>query len=70
MTISYRLINNNGDTRIEYKAETYGLEDLCESIWLHQIELRRGLPKNERIESQRAIALYQTLLDALRAGGA
>ena len=70
MTISYRVIKNNGDALIECGGQIYGEEDLCEAIWLVQKELRHGLPKKEQIVAQRQIAQFQAMLDALRAGGA
>jgi hypothetical protein len=70
MTISYRILNSYAYPVIEFGGQVYGEEDLCDTIWLVQKELRHGLPRKERIEAQRQIAEYQTLLDALRAGGA
>ena len=68
MTISYRILNSYAYPVIEFGGQVYGEEDLCDTIWLVQKELRHGLPRKERIEAQRQIAQYQTLLDALRAG--
>jgi len=70
MTISYRIINANHDPRIECRGQIYGLEDLCEAIWLNNMEIRAGLPKRERIEAQRQITQYEAMLDALRSAGA
>ena len=70
MTISYHIINANHDPRIECRGQIYGLEDLCEAIWLINREIRAGLPKRERIEAHHQIAQYEAMLDAMRRAGA
>jgi hypothetical protein len=71
MTISYRIINANHDPRIECRGQIYGLEDLCEAIWLINMELRGAyLSKRERTKAQRQITQYEAMLDALRSAGA
>jgi hypothetical protein len=67
MTISYRILNSYAHPVIEFGGQVYGEEDLCDSIWLIQKELRHGLPKDEQIKAKRQIAHFQTMLDALRA---
>jgi hypothetical protein len=71
MTISYRIINANHDPRIECRRQIYGLEDLCEAIWLINMELRGAyLSKRERTEAHHQVTQYQAMLDALRSAGA
>ena len=71
MTISYRIINANHDTRIEFCGQIYGLEDLCEAIWLINMELRGAyLSKRERTKAHHQITQYEAMLDALRSAGA
>lgn len=66
MSIQFQI---NGD-RIEENGESYAADELYEAIWLVNIELRNGLPKQERITAKRQIARYEALLDALRKEGA
>jgi hypothetical protein len=66
MSIQFQI---NGD-RIEENGESYAADELHEAIWLVNIELRNGLPKQERITAKRQIARYEALLDALRKEGA
>lgn len=66
MSIQFQI---NGD-RIEENGESYAADELYEAIWLVNIELRNGLPKQERIAAKRQIARYEALLDALRKEGA
>ena len=66
MSIQFQI---NGD-RIEENGESYAADELHEAIWLVNIELRKGLPKQERITAKRQIARYEALLDALRKEGA
>ena len=58
--------------RIEYRGHFHTEDELRESIWLANIELRAGLPKREHIEAQQQIAemesCLQTLLNAEAAG--
>ncbi len=56
--------------RIEYRGQTYTEDELHEAIWLHNMELRAGLPRRERIEAKREIAELEELLAALRGAGA
>ena len=51
--------------RIEYRGHLYAEDELRESIWLVNIELRAGLPKRERIEAQQQIAELESRLQAL-----
>ena len=51
--------------RIEYRGHLYAEDELRESIWLVNIELRAGLPKRERIEAQQQIAEIKSRLQAL-----
>lgn len=71
MTISYRIIETGtGYTLIESGNRAYALEDLCDSIWLINKELRGAfLSRRERKEARRQIARYETLLSALRSAG-
>ena len=62
MSIQFQI---SGD-RIEEGGESYAADELYEAIWLVNIELRNGLPKQERITAKRQIARYEALLDALR----
>ena len=55
-----------GDIRIGYLGQSYAEDELREAIWLVNMELRAGLPRRERIEAKRQIALFETLLAALR----
>jgi len=66
MSIQFQI---SGD-RIEENGESYAADELHEAIWLVNIELRNGLPKQERITAKRQIARYEALLDALRKEGA
>ena len=70
MTISYRIIETNGYTLIESGGCTYAEEDLSDSIWLVNRELRAGLPKREQLKARRQVATYEVLLSALRSAGA
>jgi len=69
MTISYRILKGDGDNRIEFRGQIYAEDELHETIWQINREIRSGLPKNERIEAQCEIRQYQELLTALRSGG-
>jgi len=70
MTISYRLLQTAGYTRIERGGQIYTEDQLHEDIWLLNMEIRAGLPKRERIEAHHQIAQYEAMLDALRRAGA
>ena len=66
MTTSYRILQTAGDNRIEFSGQIYAEDELCEAIWLVNMELRAGLPRRERTEAQHEIRQYQAMLDALR----
>ena len=68
MTLSYRVINNGDFPHIECDGGIHHEDELIESIWLVQKELRHGLPKREQRDARRQIAHLQAMLDALRAG--
>lgn len=51
--------------RIEYRGHLYAEDELRESIWLVNIELRAGLPKRERIEALQQIVEMKSRLRAL-----
>jgi hypothetical protein len=51
--------------RIEYRGQLCAEDELRESIWLVNMELRGGLPKRERIEAQQQIAEMESCLRAL-----
>jgi hypothetical protein len=70
MTAVHRILNNTGERRIESGGEAFAEDELCEALWLVNIELRAGLPRRERIEARRQIAQYEALLSALRSAGA
>lgn len=70
MTNSYRIQKNAGDISIEYLGQIYAEDELCEALWLVNIELRNGLPKREQIEAKRQIAQFETLLNVLREASA
>ena len=55
---------------IEYRGHLYAEDELRESIWLVKIELRAGLPKQERIEAQHQIAEMELCLQLLLSGEA
>ena len=65
-------INFAHDIRVEYRGQFYAEDELRESIWLVNMELRNGLPRRERIEARQEIAEMETalraLLDAAQAG--
>ena len=70
MTAAHRILNNSGERRIELGGRIFAEDELCEALWLVNIELRAGLPRRERIEARRQIARYEALLSALRSAGA
>jgi len=51
--------------RIEYRGHLYAEDELRESIWLVNIELRAGLPKREHIEAQQQIVEMESCLRML-----
>lgn len=58
-------INSAHDTRVEYRGRLSAEDELRESIWLVNMELRNGLPRRERIEAKRQIAEMEAALEAL-----
>ncbi len=58
-------INFVHDIRVEYRGRFYTEDELRESIWLVNMELRNGLPRRERIEAKRQIAEMEAALKAL-----
>ena len=58
-------INFAHDIRVEHRGHFYAEDELRESIWLVNIELRNGLPRRERIEANRQIAEMEAALKAL-----
>ena len=58
-------INFSHDIRVEYRGHFYAEDELRESIWLVNIELRNGLPRRERIEAKQQIAEMEAALEAL-----
>jgi len=69
MTAAHRILNNSGERRIESGGQVFAEDELCEALWLVNVELRAGLPRRERIEARRQIARYEALLSALRSAG-
>ena len=69
--MSIRIISAH-DIRVEYRGQFHAEDELRESIWLVNMELRSGLPRRERIEARQEIAEMETalkaLLDAAEAG--
>jgi hypothetical protein len=53
--------------RVEFRRQFYAENELREAIWLTSIEMRAGLPKDERIEAQHQIADMEEALEALLA---
>lgn len=53
------------DIRAQYSGHFYAEDELRESIWLVNMELRNGLPRRERIEAKRQIAEMEAALKAL-----
>ncbi|MBA5775564.1 hypothetical protein H2509_00330 [Stappia sp. F7233] len=58
-------INFGHDIRVEYRGHFYAEDELRESIWLVNMELRNGLPTRERIEAKRQITEMEAALTAL-----
>ena len=69
--MSIRIISTH-DIRVEYRGQFQAEDELRESIWLVNMELRNGLPRRERIEARQEIAemeaALKALLDAAQAG--
>ncbi len=71
MTITYRILSNFWEPRIEFDGQICGQDELCETIWLLTIELRGAyLPKRERNKTRKRIKQYEELLSTLRSVGA
>jgi len=70
MNTSHQIQNIAGVLRIEYLGYFYAEDELRESLWLVNVELRNGLPKRERIEAECQIEKYEKLLNTLRSAGA
>ncbi|WP_417813022.1 hypothetical protein [Thalassospira alkalitolerans] len=51
--------------RIAYQGHFYSEDELREAIWLVQIELRNGLPEDEKREAERQISELISLLKSL-----
>jgi hypothetical protein len=62
--MSIQIISTH-DIRVEYRGHFYAEDELRESIWLVNMELRNGLPGRERIEAKRQIAEMEAALTAL-----
>ena len=58
-------INFAHHIRAEYRGQFYAEDELRESIWLVNMELRNGLPRRERIEAKRQITEMEAALKAL-----
>ena len=61
--MSIRIISTH-DIRVEYRGQFHAEDELRESIWLVNMELRNGLPRRERIEAKRQIAEMEAALKA------
>ena len=51
---------------IAYQGHFYSEDELREALWLVQIELRNGLPKDEKREAEQQILELNGLLKCLR----
>jgi hypothetical protein len=51
---------------IAYQGHFYSEDELREALWLVQIELRNGLPEDEKREAEQQITELHALLKALR----
>jgi hypothetical protein len=71
MTASYRIFSNSHFPRIECEGQNFTEDELHETIWLINMELRSTrLSKREQAAAKRQIAQYGELLAALRSAGA
>jgi len=52
--------------RIAYLGHFYSEDELREALWLVQIELRNGLPADEKREAEEQITALNALLKSLR----
>ena len=52
--------------RIVYQGHFYSEDELREALWLVQIELRNGLPEDEKREAEQQVFELTSLLKALR----
>ena len=69
MTITYRILNNSGELRIEIGGRICAEDELHEAIWLVNIELPGWPAKAGAERSQARIKQYEELLSALRSAG-
>ncbi|WP_156518951.1 hypothetical protein [Thalassospira indica] len=51
--------------RIAYQGHFYSEDELREALWLVQIELRNGLPEEEKREAEQQILELNGLLKSL-----
>jgi hypothetical protein len=70
MTIQHQIQRIEDLNRIEHGGRFYAEDELCEALWLVNIELRAGLPKRERMNANRQVAQFEELLSTLRSAGA
>ncbi|WP_022730093.1 hypothetical protein [Thalassospira lucentensis] len=52
--------------RIAYQGHLYSEDELREALWLVQVELRNGLPADEKREAEQQILELNGLLKSLR----
>ncbi len=70
MTASYRILSNSHFPRIECEGQIFTEDELHETIWLVNMELRSGcLSRREQIAAKRQISHYGEQLAALRSAG-
>jgi hypothetical protein len=70
MTASYRIFSNSHFPRIECEGQIFTEDELHETIWLMNMELRSCyMSKRERAAAKREISHHSTLLAALRSAG-
>ena len=70
MTASYRIFSNSHFPRIECEGQIFTEDELHETIWLINMELRSGrMPRSEQAAAKCEIAQYGELLAALRSAG-
>ena len=70
MTASYRILGNSLFPRIECEGQIFSEDELHETIWLTNMELRSSyMSKRERAAAKREISHYSALLAALRSAG-
>lgn len=70
MTSTSRILQTSCENRIAFGGRIFNEDQLCEDIWLLNIELRGCyLSRREKRETKRLIAQYEALLGALRSAG-